>query len=167
MTYVNVAFTAKGLGDILGASPGRTTNVRTLSGSVPYWHVQSNGVTGDSTTDIAAFTVRDGSRRGLRTWPVTPAPEASQAAQVAHAVVIIGADFEQDLQDEVADSSVSRQPANLRRRRISGARAWGPGASISASRTGCPSPILTIRWRSGERRRARGGAGRADPGLHT
>jgi Dyp-type peroxidase family len=102
-TYVNVAFTAKGLGCLLGSEPWKDDpNVRTRLEAFRIGMCNRNGVTGDSTTDIAAFTVRDGTRSGLKDAAGHPVPEAAQAAQVAHAVVIIGADFEQDLHDEVA-----------------------------------------------------------------
>src|SRR5262249_11209381 len=99
-TYVNVAFTAGGLGCLLGSEPWRD-GLRDRLEAFGDGMCARSGITGDATDDIAAFTVRDAVRESLLDEAGQPVSEAAQEAQIAHAVVIVGADTAPALQEEV------------------------------------------------------------------
>lgn len=98
-TYVNVAFTARGLGCLIRGEPWTTDE--TLKQRLEPFSVGMcvrEGFTGDDVGDIARFVMRDSVRGNLGRRGVTPEMEE---AQVTHALVIVGADEPGALEAEV------------------------------------------------------------------
>jgi Dyp-type peroxidase family len=99
---LNVAFTAEGLRALLGEPPSAPDALADapksrLKGFLAGM-ANRNGWTGDDLDDIAAFTVRDSVRGDLEARGNSPDAER---AQVAHALVIVGADSQADLETEI------------------------------------------------------------------
>jgi Dyp-type peroxidase family len=111
-TFVNVAFTARGLGCLLGATPSARESLPTdppdrLQGFLDGM-CNRNGWTGDDLEDIAGFRFRDNVRgdldspRGdLGDLGARKRSGPQEEAQVAHAVLIFGADYDEDLRKRV------------------------------------------------------------------
>jgi Dyp-type peroxidase family len=98
-TCVNVAFTARGLGCLIRGEPWTTDD--TLKKRLEPFReglCTREGCTGDHVNDLATFVVRDSVRGNLGRRHVTPEMEE---AQVAHALVIVGADEPGALEAEV------------------------------------------------------------------
>jgi Dyp-type peroxidase family len=99
-TWVNVAFTARGLAPLLRSEPWRADQspspwLQAFGQGMSY----RDAITGDTLADIAGFGVRDTIRLDLDHLNVTP---VDQQKTLVHAVVIVGADSERALRREVS-----------------------------------------------------------------
>src|SRR5215208_2535375 len=98
-TYVNVAFTARGLACLIGGEPWKDddTLAKRLQPFLKGMCTREN-VTGDNFDDLATFVVRDSVNRAVDVRKITL---EMQEAQIAHALVIVGADDPGALETEV------------------------------------------------------------------